>query len=48
MGEDVHVRQTVKYTDYKQFGSSSTIIYEGTNISNTPDATKPPEAQKPK
>jgi hypothetical protein len=48
LGEDVHVRQTVKYSDYKQFGSSSTIIYEGTNISNTPDATKPPEAQKPK
>jgi hypothetical protein len=48
MGEDVHVRQTVKYTDYKQFGSSSTIIYEGTNISNPPDGTKPPDAQKPK
>ncbi len=48
LGEDVHVRQTVKYTDYKQFGSSSTIIFEGTNISNSPDATKPPEAQKPK
>ena len=48
LGEDVHVRQTVKYTDYKQFGSTSTIIYEGTNISNTPDATKPPDAQKPK
>jgi hypothetical protein len=48
MGEDVHVRQTVKYTDYKQFGSTSTILYEGTNISNTPDGTKPPDAPKPK
>ncbi|WP_263350391.1 LolA-like protein [Acidicapsa acidisoli] len=48
LGEDVHVRQTVKYTDYKQFGSSSTIIYEGTNISNSPDTNKPPDAQKPK
>jgi hypothetical protein len=48
LGEDVHVRQTVKYTDYKQFGSTSTIIYEGANISNTPDATKSPDASKPK
>jgi len=47
LGEDVHVRQTVKYTDYKQFGSTSTILYEGTNISNSPDANKPPDAQKP-
>jgi hypothetical protein len=48
LGEDVHVRQTVKYTDYKQFGSTSTILYEGTNISNSPDANKPADAQKPK
>ncbi|HEX4322460.1 MAG TPA: hypothetical protein VHZ52_16220 [Acidobacteriaceae bacterium] len=49
MGEDVRVRQTVKYTDYKQFGSNSTIIYNGQDIS-TPDANKPkpPDEQKPK
>jgi len=47
MGEDVHVRQVVKYTDYKQFGSTSTILFEGTNISNSPDANKPPPAPKP-
>ncbi len=29
LGQDVHIRQTVKYTDYKQFGSKSTIIYAG-------------------
>ena len=29
LGEEVHIRQTVKYTDYKQFGSKSTIIYAG-------------------
>ena len=32
MDEDVHVREVVKYTDYKRFGSSTTIIYDGQNI----------------
>jgi hypothetical protein len=48
MGEDVHMRQTVKYTDYKQFGSTTKIIFAGQDISNTPDANKPPDGQKPK
>ena len=48
MGEDVHMRQTVKYTDYKQFGSTTKIIFAGQDISNTPDANKPAETQKPK
>ena len=48
MGEDVHVRQTVKYTDYKQFGSTTKIIFAGQDISNTPDANKPSETQTPK
>jgi hypothetical protein len=41
IGEDVHIRDTVKYTDYKRFGSTSTIIYEGQNLPKTdqkPDA----------
>jgi hypothetical protein len=36
MGQDVHIRDTVKYSDYKQFGSSIKIIYEGKDIS-TPE-----------
>jgi hypothetical protein len=48
MGEDVRVRQVVKYTDYKQFGSESTIIYNGADISNTPDTSKEPDGQTPK
>jgi hypothetical protein len=47
MGEDVHMRQTVKYTDYKQFGSTTKIIFAGQDISK-PDENKPPDAQKPK
>ena len=32
MGEDVHIRDTVKYTDYKRFGSTAKIIYDGQDI----------------
>ncbi len=32
MAEDVHIRNTVKYSDYKQFGSTSKIIYDGQAI----------------
>jgi hypothetical protein len=41
MASDVHIRDTVKYTDYKQFGSTSKIIYEGQDITspgNQPNA----------
>jgi len=47
LGEDVHVRQTVKYTDYKQFGTTSTIIYNGQEVEKTPDEKKP-DGGKPK
>ena len=57
LANDVHVRQTVKYTDYKQFGTTTKIIYDGQEISNKPEdakpdatkpaETKPPEVQKP-
>jgi hypothetical protein len=45
MAQDVHIRDTVKYSDYKQFGSTTKIIYEGQDIS-TPE--KQPEAQPKK
>jgi hypothetical protein len=44
MGEDVHIRDTVKYSDYKQFGSTTKIIYEGQDI--TAPATKPEDKPK--
>jgi hypothetical protein len=44
MAQDVHMRDTVKYTDYKQFGSTTKIIYEGQDI--TPG--KQPDAQPKK
>jgi hypothetical protein len=34
MDEDVHIRETVKYADYKRFGTSTTILYNGQDITN--------------
>ncbi len=45
MGEDVHIRDTVKYSDYKRFGSTTKILYEGQDI--TP-GQKPPDTQPKK
>lgn len=43
MAQDVHMRDTVKYSDYKQFGSTSKIIYNGQQIATPakPPATPP-------
>jgi hypothetical protein len=47
--EDVHMRSVVRYTDYKQFRSTSRIIYNGEDITNNtaPDTqtTKPAKPQ---
>ncbi len=45
MAQDVHMRDTIKYTDYKQFGSSLKIIYEGQDIT-TPGGAKAEEKPK--
>ncbi len=34
MAQDVHMRNIVRYTDYKQFRSTSRIIYNGEDITN--------------
>jgi hypothetical protein len=45
MAQDVHMRDTIKYTDYKRFGSTSKIIYEGQDI--TPTAPQQHQPQNP-
>jgi len=40
-GGDVHLRSTVKYTDYKQFHTSARIIYNGQDIT---DSKKPDDS----
>ena len=50
--QDVHMRNIVRYTDYKQFRSTARIIYDGQDITNktapdaSPDAQKPPPPKK--
>lgn len=49
-GGDVHLRTTVKYTDYKQFHTSSRIIYNGQDITDNKapdDTTKPSKSSTP-
>ena len=47
---DVHVRQVVKYSNYKRFGANVKITYEGQDIGGTKDSGKQPPAtsQPPK
>jgi hypothetical protein len=41
---DIHIREVVKYEDYKRFGSSVKILYQGQEI---PKADQKPEEKKP-
>ena len=47
IGSDVHLKQTIKYTDYKQFGTTTKIIYDGQEVEKAPEAKKP-DGEKPK
>ncbi len=46
MAQDVHIRDIIKYTDYKRFGSTSKIIFDGQEVPN-PDKKQPDSQQKP-
>jgi hypothetical protein len=51
MDEDVHIRDIIKYTDYKRFGSTSTIIFDGQEVkSDKPGAPgqQPAPPKQPK
>jgi hypothetical protein len=41
LSQDVHIRQTLRYTNYKQFGTSVKIIYDGQDITNQSKPEKP-------
>lgn len=43
LANDVHIRQTLRYTNYKQFGASVKIIYEGQDITGKSKPEKPVE-----
>ena len=44
---DVHIREIVKYQDYKRFQSKTKITYEGQEIPNKSGDQKKPEDQQP-
>jgi hypothetical protein len=44
---DIHIKQIVKYTDYKRFGSKVKITYEGQDIGTGKDAGKQPPSSEP-
>ena len=45
---EVHIREIVKYTDYKRFGSKVTVTYQGQEIEKAPPKPdqKPPDEQR--
>lgn len=48
--EDVHIKEIVKYEDYKRFGSNVKILYEGKEIPKEDQKkpqNQPPEQKKP-
>jgi hypothetical protein len=48
MGNDVHIRDTIKYSDYKQFGSTSKIIFNGQDITPPQKTPETPPKNPPK
>lgn len=48
MSEDVHIRDTIKYSDYKRFGSTIKIIYDGQDITQNGQQQQGQPGQQPK
>jgi hypothetical protein len=48
MAQDVHIRETIKYTDYKRFGSSSKVFYNGQEVPNGGQSPAPAPNSPPK
>ena len=47
LSEDVHMRETVKYTNYKQYRSTIRVLFQGQDISNGKQPAQPPAQQTP-
>jgi hypothetical protein len=47
--QDIHIREIIKYEDYKRFGAKSKILYEGKEIpkSDQKPEQPPPDQKKP-
>jgi hypothetical protein len=47
LSEDVHVRETVKYTNYKQYRSTIRVLFQGQDISNNQQPASNGQQQQP-
>ena len=47
MSQDVHIRETLKYTDYKQYHANVRVLFEGQDISNNNGSSPAPSQQPP-
>jgi hypothetical protein len=47
MAQDVHIRDTIKYSDYKRFGSSSKVFYGDQEVPNPGQPQNPPPQSPP-
>lgn len=47
MSQDIHMRETVKYTNYKQFKSTIRVIFQGQDVTNGDTQQQPPAQQPP-
>jgi hypothetical protein len=47
LSQDVHIRNIVKYSDYKQFHATARVIYNGEDITNNKDTTQPQSTPPP-
>ena len=46
MSSDIHIRQIVRYTDYKQFRSTVKLIFEGQDVTNNQGQPQPANGQQ--
>jgi hypothetical protein len=45
--QDVHIREIVKYEDYRRFGTNTKILFEGKEIPKADPKNPPPDQKKP-
>jgi hypothetical protein len=47
LSQDVHIRETLKYTDYKQYHATVRVLFEGQDVSNNGNGSSPSPGQQP-
>ncbi len=45
--QDVHIREIIRYTNYKRFGAKTKITYEGQEVQRAPQGQPQPPQQQP-